>query len=489
MSKGINLPIFGVLLVYLFALICIGLYYQRKVKTAEDYWVGGREVGPITTAVSFNASYCSTVVVIGSPAYYFMFGMGYQVFEAWSSTLFLGVLVFVVIGLKMRAVTGRTGDVSMPGFLATRFQSKVPKVLSAILIAVMMVPYGIAVLKAIGDAMNVLVGVSYTTGVVLISITALIYLSASGVLGMAKTDLLQGFTILLGVILLAISVIHACGGPTDMFTGIGQNYPELLTIPGPLPWGLFLSYTMIYPLIAFGQPQLVTKFISLKDTRTIGTVILTNIVFLFLLLGAILGIGLGARHLFTGQEFANMDVIAPLVASTYGNTLVQAVFLCGAVAAGMSTFVSIMMSASAALCKDLYEDCIPNRKKDVDTLKLSKICTTVLIVLTSILSLKPWDVVWQISAMAAGTMGAAFTAPILFGLYWKRATNAGCVASIVGGSTVTILCYVLGMTETVHPFIPGMAASILLMVVVSLMTQRPEEKIIDIFFKKDLKAE
>lgn len=489
MNANVNWPILGVLLLYLLVLICIGLYYKRKVKTAEDYWVGGRSVGPITTAVSFNASYCSTVVVIGSPAYYFMFGMGYQVFEVLSSTLFLGILLFIVVGLKMRAVTGRTKSVSMPGFLATRFQSKVPQVISAVLIAIMMVPYGVAVLKAIGDALNVLVGVSYTTGVILIAITALIYLSASGVLGMAKTDLLQGFMILLGVVLLSVAVVRSCGGASNLFTGIGENYPELLSIPGPLPWGLFLSYTMIYPLIAFGQPQLVTKFISLKDTRTIGTVILTNIIFLFLLLGAILGIGLGARHLFTGQEFANMDVVAPLVAFTYGNTLVQAVFLCGAVAAGLSTFVSIMLSASAALCKDIYEDCIPNRKKDVDTLKLSKICTTVLIVFTSLLSLKPWDVVWQISAMAAGTMGAAFTASILFGLYWKRATNAGCIASLVGGAGVTILCYILGLTETVHPFIPGMIASIVLMVVVSLFTQKPEQRIIDIFFKKDLEVE
>lgn len=149
--------------------------------------------------------------------------------------------------------------------------------------------------------------------------------------------------------------------------------------------------------------------------------------------------------------------------------------------------MALVLTSSGAVTKDIYEDyyCArSNAKQDSGkSVRISRFATGIILVVVVIGSIYPPDFIWSLSTMSAGVMGAAFTAPLVLGLYWKRATRQGCMAGIIGGSAVSIIWYFAGLTSVVHSFVPGTAVSFLLMVLVSLCTPRMEEEHLDVFFE------
>lgn len=476
--------------VYMLALIGIGLYMNRRVKSSEDYWVGGRSVGPVVTAMSYCAAFYSTVAVIGGPSTGYRYGLPYLIPNILGATVTTGILIFLFLALKMRVVSERSKAVSLPGFLAVRYDCSAIRYVTAILIAVMMIPYSVSVLKGIADGFEVLAGVPYKYGVIIICAVAVLYMMFSGYWGVAVTDMVQGILIALGMLLLTIFVVNRVGGLSEMFAAAAQNAPDRMT---DMP-GLFgnmancLSVAWVWQLIAFGQPQLVTKFMGVKDSRTVGAMVRTSVPWIGIFLTCSSLLAVGGLAIF-GTNVQNSDTIAPALAFLSGSTLIQSLFLIAAVAAGLSTLVSLVLTSAAAITRDIYEDGIlAKRGKTLDSKKsinISRVITIIILAISGYLALDPWDFVWEMSTMAGGTMGAAFVAATFVGLHWKGATKIGAVSSVVIGAVVTLFWYQAGLSSIVHPFLPGMTLSIISLFVISHFTKKLPQNTIDMFFKKD----
>lgn len=474
---------------YMAILIGVGLFMSRKVKNTTDYWLAGRQVGPLATAVSTCAAYYSTVAMIGGPPLYFAYGIGYSALELIGSVACCGVFIYLVFGLKMRAVSERVNIVSLPGFLAVRYKKNSIRLLSALIIGIMMIPYAVSAMKGIGEAMQSIAGIPYEAAVIVIGIVCVFYLITSGYWGVATTDIIQGIMIVVAVILLAIVCVTQAGGLTNVFETMRAEDEALMEVPGVLTWPQIFSYAWVWPLIAFGQPQLLTKFMGMKDTRTIKTVISISAVWLAVtcLCGNL--VGFSAYALLGNERFENIDMLAPELAARYGGTLVSGIFMCGALAAGLSTLVALTLTSSSAIAKDLYEDwySIKSGRKIAPeaSMKASRLVTFVVMLIVIYLSIRPWDFIWQLSTMAAGTLGAAFTAPLTLGLYWKKGTTEGCIASMAGGALVSVVWYALGLTEIVHSFVPGTIVSFILFFIVSKCTKPLPQRLVDVFFEKE----
>lgn len=259
--------------IYLFIIVGVGLVMSRKVKSSDDFWVGGRNVGPIATAVSYCAAYVSTSAIIGSTSMYYLYGMGYAGLETMLSVLLCCFAIFVILGPKVRALSERLDVVSMSGFLAIRYSSNKLRLLCGTLVAVMMIPYAVAATKGIGDTINAVAGIPYITAIIILCIVACLYLITSGYWGVATTDLIQGITIAISVVAVAATVLIATGGITPITEYMTAEHPSKLTVSGGLPFLTIVSYAGVWPFIAFGQPQLMTKFMGLKDSRTVSSVI------------------------------------------------------------------------------------------------------------------------------------------------------------------------------------------------------------------------
>lgn len=180
-------------------------------------------------------------------------------------------------------------------------------------------------------------------------------------------------------------------------------------------------------------------------------------------------------------------MIVPMTVANYSGTFVSGLFLCGILAAGLSTLVALVLTSSSAVAKDIYEDFggkVTGKKIEAKkSVNISRVVTGIVLLIVAAVSINPPDFVWSLSTMAAGTMGAAFTAPVILGLYWKRATTQGCYASVIGGAGAAIVWYMAGLTTVIHSFVPGIAVSFVLMVVVSLMTKPMSEEHVEVFFE------
>ena len=483
----------GMAIVYMLILIGVGLYMSRKVKTSSDFWIGGRQVGPFTTAISYSAAYYSTVAIVGGPPLYYLYGMGYSAIESFLNILLTGLIIFVLFAPKMRAVSERIDAVSLSGFLAVRYRSNAVRLICASIVAVMMIPYAMSCVKGIADALNVIAGIPYQVVVIVIIAVSFAYLVTSGYWGAATVDLIQGLTITLAVVVTAGAVLVHAGGITPIVKYMVEQQPSRATMTGGLSWSAMFSYAGVWAFIAFGQPQLTSKFMGLKDGRTVGAVIRVSTAWQIVYFIATAIIGMGALYLYKGAKFANIDLIAPSTAADFGGTVTAGIFLCGALAAGFSTVAALVLTSSAAVAKDIYEDYRGHiMGKVVDpskSVRLSRIVTGIVLAVICMGSLYPLDFVWALSTMSAGVMGAAFTAPVILGLYWKRVTAWGCIVAVIGGSLLSIYWYIAGLSNIIHSFVPGTIASFVLMILVSLMTNPMPKEHLDVFFESGCSKE
>lgn len=472
---------------YLGVLVGIGLYMSKKVKSSDDFWVGGREVGPVATALSYGAAYVSTVAIIGDPPMYYNYGYGYAGFEMAMSVFFCCVAIFVVFAPKMRALSERLNVVSLSGFLAVRYKSNKLRLICGILVALMMIPYAISAMNGIANALNTITGIPYLAGVMIIAIVVFFYLVTAGYWGVATTDIIQGITIAVSCLIVAGIVTVKAGGLTNIIGTMKDLAPTHVTASSGMTFGQLFSWAGVWALIAFGQPQLITKFMGLKDSRTVSTVMRVSVIWEIIFMLAIILMGGAAFTLYQYKPFDNVDMIVPQLVADHTGTAISGIFICGILAAGLSTVCALILTSASAVAKDIYEDYASSKSgKSFDSktsIKISRIVTGIVLVIVVLGAVYPPDFIWSLSTMSAGVMGAAFTAPLVLGMYWKRATKQGCYAAVIVGSIVSIAWYLLGLTDIVHSFVPGTVVSFILLVVVSLLTPEMEKNHLDVFFE------
>ena len=484
MTGSVQWTVVIALAAFLIFLAAVGVLAKRMVRSDEDFICGGRSVGPVFTAISFCVAYYSSAGVIGGPAMHYLYGLGYTSFNFIANTWFAGIAVFLFLALRMRVVSERVGAVSMSGFLARRFESETLRCICAVVVALFTIPYGVACLKAVGNSLEIIAGVPYIAVIIAISIAALVYMVVSGYWGVIWTDMIQGIVMSVAMLGTAYIVYSNFDGLGDMVSHLKASNPEFLELPGPLPWGMMFSYAFVWGLVVFGQPQLVTKFIALKDAKSVGLTLVVSTAWMTLFLMSCAMIGIGGRLMFGDSYASNPDFVCPAVALK-GSKFLAVLFVCGVVSAGLTSLAALVMTAATSISRDFYEDfwCRKNGVTPSNTLRLHRICVGVIIVLTFALSIRPWDFVWQLSTAGAGCLASSFTAPLLIGLYWKRATKAGAIVSVICGAAVCLAWYVFKL-GWFHPYVPGMTASIAAFVIVSLATKPPSEETISLVFPK-----
>ncbi len=455
-----------IIIVYLAILILIGFVTGRKTKSVEDFYIGGRQIGPWVTALSFVAAYFSSVVIIGGGGFGYMFGM---------STLWIGAInvllgctvCWIVLGPRIRKFTQRLNTMTIPGFFGERYKSNFALIFSAIIIVLFMIFYNVSILKGMGHIFEVLMDIPYAYGILLAGIIILFYVSIGGYLAVVWTSFVQAWVMGIGLIVLTIFSIKAVGGIGAANQALQAINPGLINTPGVWGWPGLISYALIVSFGVWGMPQLVVRFYSLKNLKVlkIGTVIATIGTCLALLPyfnGAI------ARVLYPGLQ--NPDLAIPTLAKNVLSPFGSAIVLAGVVAAGMSTFASVLIILSSSMIQDIVKKGLKKNLNKNKILFYSKIASIIIGIVSLIIALNPPALVLTLTAFAWAVIASTTLWPILFGIYWKRATKMGCIISMVGGFITALVWMVIGNPLGIHGFIPGIIVGFILMVLVSLFT-------------------
>ena len=474
---GANGAIIGVLVFYFAVLIGIGWWASRDSGSVAGFYVAGKKLPSWVIAFSSNTTGESGWLLLG------LTGMGYLVgFHALWIVLgeVIGVaLAWSIVARPFKEFTDRYDAITVPDYLADRFADKAHtiRIVSAVIIFSMVATYTAAQLTASGKAFSSFLGTSYEGGVLIGAGVILLYTSIGGFKAVAYSDVLQGVLMFLCLLVLPIVGIWHAGGWGTLMADIGAADPALLRPMGEhglSVTGVMSAVSFIGIGLAFlGAPQLLTRFMAARGRGQIleGGVIAVFCIIVFDI-GAVLT-GVAGRALFPG--LADHETILPVMSTELFPAIVAGVILVVVLAAIMSTVDSLLILASSAVVRDVFQKVF---RPDFSDRQLSLIgrCLTVVIGAGGLAVALPesrmifWFVLFAWSGLAS-----AFTPVVLCSLFWRRTTRAGAISGMIAGFLTAVL-WVLAVEEhfyDLYEMIPGFVAGFTVTIGVSLFTEPP----------------
>ncbi len=473
-----------VLVVYLGSLAAIGMVMSKRSKSAGDFAIGGRSVGPWVTALSFVAAYYSSVVIIGGGAFGWKFGL---------STLWVGAgnvligttLAWIVLGRRIRRFTENLDAMTLPGFFAGRYGSESARIFSAAATGLFLIIYNVSVLKGMSNAFEVLMDLPYWAGVVISGVVILFYTAVGGYLAVVWTSMVQAIVMIAALTLLTFFALQEVGGMTELVARLNAVDPGLVSTPGTWGWAGLISFTLIVSLGTWGMPQLIVRFYSIKDPKMlrVGTVVVTlgaSIALLPYLTGAI------ARVLVPELDSADQAIpaLTRLVLNDWGGAL----FLAGVVAAGMSTFAGVLIIISSSMVRDVWIHGLGRTLSPAAELKANRVMSLAVGVVSLLIALKPPALVLVLTAFSWAVIASTNLWPLLFGIYWKRTSPKATLWSMLCGVGAALLWQAwpkLGLPALpvalagVHGFVVGTAVGLVVIVVGTLVGKPADGRFVE----------
>lgn len=482
----------ALLCLFVFVLLLSGFVSMRKTRTVNDFFLGGRKVGPWLSAFAYGTTYFSAVIIVG---YAGKVGWGFGLSSVWivvGNTLIGTLLAWLVLAKRTRAMTKRLNVMTMPEFLEARYCSGRLKLFSALVIFVFLVPYSASVYIGLSYLFNQIFGIPYAYAVIFMCALTAVYLIMGGYRAVALTDLIQGLVMIVGVGVLLYFVVGSekVGGIVNAVQGLKAIDPALAGIVGP-PGPLALaSLVILTSLGVWGLPQMVQKFYAIKSEASIKPAIIISTLFAFIIsLGAYFTGGL-SRLMFTALPvdpatgIATPDMIMPVVINTYLPEIAAALILLLVLSASMSTLASLVLVSSSAIAIDLYKTVKPKQTSGEGIFLFRLLCLIFICLSLLIALLKP-AIILSLMGISWGVVAGFFLAPYLYGLFWRRATTAGAWASgLVGFSIAVFFSFYYHLDSNAIPIVASAAMLISLVVlpVVSLFTRTlPKEHVSKVF--------
>lgn len=300
------------------------------------------------------------------------------------------------------------------------------------------------------------------------------------------TDVIQGSLMIATAIVTFIVSIVMGGGFGNINHTLQSMNEAYLAFPGAngyMPWAYYVSNIVLWSFFTMGQPHLFTKFFAMKDHKTMFKAILLGTAGMFF--SATLIEWAGVNGIATIQNIEKADQIVPMILQRGLNPFLASIFIAGIVATGMSTIDGILVTKTGAVTRDIYQKLINKKATDESVMKLSKVVTILIGIIVICFGVFQPGSIFEINLFAFSEM-AIFVAPILFGIYWKKATAQGAIAAVVVG-VISLLLFTLNPTIKAfafgfHALFPTTIISSIVMVVVSKFTKTPPQETIERHF-------
>ncbi|OOE35446.1 sodium/proline symporter PutP [Salinivibrio kushneri] len=471
-------------LAYLIMMLAIGVYAYKRTSNSEDYFLGGRSLGPWPAALSAGASDMSGWLLLGLPGYAYAAGME----SLWlAGGLLLGTyLNWLICAKRLRTYSIEADNaLTLPEFFARRFEdkSKLLQTISAFFILLFFLFYTSSGLVAGGKLFTTVFGFDYTTAVVIGTICVVSYTLFGGFLAVSWTDLVQG--LLMAAALLIVPFVIMDGSIFKLGGDVAAINPELMTIwrdveGEPLSW-IGIASLAAWGLGYFGQPHILARFQATRSNKDITTARRIAVGWSALsMFGAVL-IGLvGILYVqndMTG-DLKDGEKIFMLLVNAAFHPVIAGILLAAILAAIMSTADSQLLVSSSALAEDFYKQVF---RPDASTQEVVMVGRGAVILLSAIalgLAMDPESSVLGLVSYAWAGFGAAFGPALLLSLFWRDMNRNGALTAIlVGGVTVVVWKQLSGGIFDLYEIVPGFIFAGLGAIVVSKATGGPSESV------------
>lgn len=490
---------------YLLFMIVIGVWCMKQTTGADDYFLGGRGLSGPVAALSAQASDMSGWLLMGLPGAVYALGTG----QAWIAIgLGLGTIAnWLIVAKPLRSYTiVANNSMTLPEFFGNRYHDKKKILLgiSSAIVVIFFLVYTASALASGGKLFNTVFGIDYHLALLIGAAVILVYTFMGGFLAVCTTDFVQGSMMFIALLIVPIVAWgYVSGSFEDMLmqSGVQSGHYLSLMYNGDHPITLVeIISNLAWGLGYCGMPHILIRFMAIKSEKELkkSSAIAITWVAISLSLAVIIGLVgraflmpeiLGETAGAASAESVFVEMIKKVFMDYLPLPFIGGLFLCGILAAIMSTADSQLLVCSSSVSADIYKDILNPKASDKAVLKIGRITTVAVAILAIFIAWNPESSVMDLVSNAWAGLGAAFGPLVIMSLFWKRANLPGAIAGLISGAaTVIIWDYIplmggqtLGEATGLYSLLVGFAVSLLFIVVVSLLTKAPEQTILDEF--------
>ena len=509
MSNTIQILI--AMVIYMAAVIAIGVVFAKKAnKNSENYFLGGRSLGPWVTAMSAEASDMSGWLLMGLPGVAYWFGLADA---AWTAIgLAVGTyLNWLIVSKRLRRYSVRAkNSITLPEFFSNRFREngkfKAIMTLAAVFILIFFTAYAASCFVTCGKLFSSLFGAPYVAMVIVGAIFVLLYTILGGFLAESASDFMQAIVMIIALAVVVIIGVVKAGG----FGAVIENAKEIpgfleffglanptlseageqLVEAGKPVFGEAANYgllsvcsCMAWGLGYFGMPQVLLRFMAIRKEDELKRSRRIAMVWVCISLAVAVFIGIIGRDLFPVAHLtkSSAENIFITLSTSFLPPIIAGFVMAGILAATISSSDSYLLIAASALAKNIYQGVIKKDATDKQVMTVSRITLLVIAVIAVIFALPENSIIFSIVSFAWAGFGATFGPLMIFSLFWKRINKAGAIAGMVSGAGMVFLWKLviskIGGVFAIYELLPAFIFSAIVIVVVSLLTPAPSKEI------------
>lgn len=492
------------IVVYLLLVLVVGFHFAKKNESVSDFYLGGRKLGPLVTAMSAEASDMSSYLLMGLPGLAYLTGVA----DVGWTALGLAVgtyLNWLFTARRLRRYTHVTKSFTLPQFFSRRFHDdkNIICAIAAVIIIIFFIPYTASGFAACGKLFGSLFNADYMTAMIISAIVIVAYTAAGGFLAASTTDFIQS-------IIMTIALLFVLVFSTISAGGIGAVIENAKALPGYLsvthtfvqdtnsaqPYSfLQIISTLAWGLGYFGMPHILLRFMAIEDekklkiSRCVASVWVVIAMAVAVLIGVV-GRGMTANGMIAQLSGSDSETIIVKVAhllSTYGYfpAMMAGLILAGILASTMSTADSQLLAASSSVSQNIMQETLHMNVSKKTSMLVARLTVIVIAVIAIFIARNPNSSVFEIVSFAWAGFGAAFGPVVICALFWKRTNWQGALAGMIaGGVSVFVWKYLvapLGGVFAIYELLPAFLVGLFVIIVVSLATKAPEQDIIDEF--------
>jgi sodium/proline symporter len=483
------------IVVYMLIMIVIGLFYTKKNRSSEDFFLGGRRLGPWVAAMSAEASDMSSWLMMGLPGVAYLTGLG----EAGWTAIGLAAgtyLNWLFVSKRLRRYSQIAGNAfTLPDFFSNRYHDnkRILMGLSALFIVIFFTVYTASGLVSSGLLFNTILGFDYVPMMLISGAVIVIYTALGGFLAESYTDLLQGLLMIIALVVITAVGISQAGG-------FSQVLDHARSLPGYFDWfqvyspagntavpftGLTVVSTLAWGLGYFGMPHVLLRFMAVRKTSQLRRSRIIATVWVVIALAAAILIGLIGSAVLPGLAGKDSERIFILMSTNYLAPVLAGIILSGILAATMSTSDSQMLITASSVSQNFLKGLVKKDATEKQIMWVGRIAIVVVAVIAAFIAFDPHSSIFEIVSHAWAGFGATFGPLMLFSLFWRRTTFRGALAGMIGGGLCSLLwpslVAPLGGVFAIYELLPAFVFSAILIILFSLTDKSPKQAILDEF--------
>jgi len=510
---GDKMQVFIAMCIYMASVVAIGLYYAKRANESSDnYFIGGRSLGPWVTAMSAEASDMSGWLLMGLPGVAYWCGLS----DAFWTAIGLAVGTYInwlLVAKRLRRYSSVAGDsITVPDFLSNRFKEnkKVIMTISALFILIFFTVYAASCFVTVGKLFNNLFGIKYQYMMIAGAVFVVFYTIIGGFLAESASDFMQAIVMIFALVTILILGIASAGGISAVIDNIkeipgffeffGIARPELVDgvqqlakdgkplfkEAGNYGWLTIIS-TLSWGLGYFGIPQVLIRFMAIRKTEELSKSRRIATIWCCVSLFAAVSIGLIGRTLYPAEllTLSEGESIFVLMSTNLLPALLAGVVMAGILAATISSSDSYLLIAASAFSKNIYQGILKKDASDKQVMLISRVVLIIISLFGVIIALDENSIIFNVVSFAWAGFGATFGPIMLFSLFWKRTSRAGAIAGMLAGGGMVffwkLVLKPLGGVFAIYELLPAFIISSLAIIIVSILSKEPSKEILEEF--------